>query len=74
PHIVVETNRVRVKSQKDAWISIYTTHGSMVQMLKSSSGNWMESMPLNDDFYVVRVQETGQKAYSRKVLIRTVGK
>ena len=45
PHIVVETNRVRVKSQKDAWISIYTTHGSMVQMLKSSSGNWMESMP-----------------------------
>lgn len=74
PHIVVETNRVRVKSQKDAWISIYTTHGSMVQMLKSSSGNWVESMPLNDDFYVVRVQEAGQKAYSRKVLIRTVGK
>ena len=74
PHIVVETNRVRVKSQKDAWVSIYTTHGSMVQMLKSSSGNWVESMPLNDDFYVVRVQEVGQKAYSRKVLIRTVGK
>lgn len=74
PHIVVETNRVRVKSQKDAWVSIYTTHGSMVQMLKSSSGNWVESMPLNDDFYVVRVQEAGQKAYSRKVLIRTVGK
>lgn len=74
PHIVVETNRVRVKSQKDAWISIYTTHGSTVQMLKSSSGNWVESMPLNDDFYVVRVQEAGQKAYSRKVLIRTVGK
>lgn len=74
PHIVVETNRVRVKSQKDAWVSIYTTHGSMVQVLKSSSGNWVESMPLNDDFYVVRVQEAGQKAYSRKVLIRTVGK
>lgn len=74
PHIVVETNRVRVKSQKDAWISIYTTHGSTVQMLKSSSGNWVESMPLNDDFYVVRVQEADQKAYSRKVLIRTVGK
>ena len=74
PHIVVETNRVRVKSQKDAWVSIYTTHGSMVQMLKSSSGNWVESMPLNDDFYVVRVQEAGQKAYSRKVLIRIVGK
>ncbi|MEQ3235594.1 hypothetical protein [Bacteroides cellulosilyticus] len=74
PHIVVKTNRVRVKSQKDAWVSIYTTHGSMVQMLKSSSGNWVESMPLNDDFYVVRVQEAGQKAYSRKVLIRTVGK
>ena len=74
PHIVVETNRVRVKSQKDAWVSIYTTHGSMVQMLKSSSGNWVESMPLNDDFYVVRVQEAGQKAYSRKALIRTVGK
>lgn len=74
PHIVVETNRVRVKSQKDAWVSIYTTHGSTVQMLKSSSGNWVESMPLNDDFYVVRVQEAGQKAYSRKVLIRTVGK
>ena len=74
PHIVLETNRVRVKSQKDAWVSIYTTHGSMVQVLKSSSGNWVESMPLNDDFYVVRVQEAGQKAYSRKVLIRTVGK
>ena len=74
PHIIVETNRVRVKSQKDAWISIYTTHGSMVQMLKSSSDNWVESMPLNDDFYVVRVHEAGQKAYSRKVLIRTVGK
>lgn len=74
PHIIVETNRVRVKSQKDAWISIYTTHGSMVQMLKSFSDNWVESMPLNDDFYVVRVHEAGQKAYSRKVLIRTVGK
>lgn len=74
PHIVVETNRVRVKSQKDAWVSIYTTNGSTVQVLKSSSDNWVESMPLNDDFYVVRVQEAGQKAYSRKVLIRTVGK
>lgn len=74
PHIVVETNRVKVKSQKDAWVSIYTTHGSMVQMRKSSSGNWVESMPLNDDFYVVCVQEAGQKAYSRKILIRTVGK
>ena len=49
-------------------------HGSMVQMLKSSSDNWVESMPLNDDFYVVRVHEADQKAYSRKVLIRTVGK
>ena len=74
PHIVVETNRVRVKLQKDAWVSIYTTNGSTVQVLKSSSDNWVESMPLNDDFYVVRVQEAGQKAYSRKVLIRTVGK
>lgn len=74
PHIVVETNRVRVKLQKDARVSIYTTNGSTVQVLKSSSDNWVESMPLNDDFYVVRVQEAGQKAYSRKVLIRTVGK
>ena len=41
---------------------------------RCSSDNWVESMPLNNDFYVVRVHEAGQKAYSRKVLIRTVGK
>lgn len=74
PHIIVEINRVRVKSQKDALISIYTTNGSMVQTLKSSTNNWVESMPLNDDFYIVRVEEAGRKAYSQKVLIRTTGK
>ena len=46
----------------------------MVLMLKSFSDYWVESMPLKDDFYLVRVHEAGQKAYSRKVLIRTVGK
>ena len=46
----------------------------MVQTLKSSTNNWVESMALNDDFYIVRVEEAGRKAYSQKVLIRTTGK
>lgn len=74
PHIVVEANRIWIKSLQSASVSIYTTNGNLIQTFSSPSDNWTESMPLNDDFYVVRVQAAGRKAYSRKVLVKNAGK
>jgi len=70
PHIYTVLNRVKIQTAKEALIAIYTTSGTLVQQFKSTGNSTVESQPLNNDFYVVRIEETGKKVYSQKILIK----